>query len=941
MNRYRIFVLGLCKLVLLFVLAGCSDGASVGSKVTGADPGVLEAPIAFVRRPIALDEDGDERQSDLREPLFFVAGGDLFIRSNSTVTASEINVTAGVTAGQGDVKDLQPSFDGRKLLFSLRLFDPNPNDDDTPTWDIYEYDLETGELRRIIADELTAGQGDDIDPAYLPDGRIVFSSNRQRQSGEVLTNEGKPRFRALEERERTQALVLHVMNDDGSEIHQISFNPSHDLDPVILTHTFPGQILYTRWDNAANRDSMHLYRMPPDGTDVQVHYGVHSHASGVNNTGENDVTIQFTEAQEMEDGRLAVIARPYANTYDGGDIVIIDAENFANNYQPVASMSGLAGPAQQSATINPVSTEAVGREISPGGRYRSVYPLWDGSNRLLISKSTCEIEVQEAAGTGSEPVRRPCIEPYLSEPNIREVLPVYSLWLYDLDEHVQKVIVRAEEGMVISDIVALQSRVTPDIIFDKSIGELDAGWRDQGLGAIHIQSVYDFGDGGFSGCFFNQCTSAAGIDSVSDLADPAKATAEQRPARFVRFVKAVPLADDDDPDLADAPNLARAAFGPQRNQAMREIIGYAPVEPDGSVKVKVPANVPLAISVLDNMGRRLSPRHLNWFQVRPGDTMECTGCHTTDTRNDATPNIHHRRDAEPGSINAGIPATGVFPNTLIPGTSDAYWGNLGETMAAVRFRLANNEPEANVDLVYEDYWTDTSVRPADTAFSFEYGQLDTALPTPATAGCDPWSFKCRIIINYPQHIHPLWSLPRSVDLDGDMVEDDATCTTCHANSDGVVDMVPAGQLDLGDGVSDLDSRHFKSYRELITGDQEQELDEQGTLQNVQIEVAQDNDNDGQQDTDEDGMLLFVMIDDPDARVAPTMSANGARASFFIEKMTETELDARRDLNTAESTPEYVDHSAMMTGHELKLISEWLDIGAQYFNNPFDPAVPLN
>ena len=32
---------------------------------------------------------------------------------------------------------------------------------------------------------------------------------------------------------------------------------------------------------------------------------------------------------------------------------------------------------------------------------------------------------------------------------------------------------------------------------------------------------------------------------------------------------------------------------------MREILGYAPVEPDGSVKVKIPANVAFAISVLD------------------------------------------------------------------------------------------------------------------------------------------------------------------------------------------------------------------------------------------------------------------------------------------------------------------------------------------------------
>ena len=29
------------------------------------------------------------------------------------------------------------------------------------------------------------------------------------------------------------------------------------------------------------------------------------------------------------------------------------------------------------------------------------------------------------------------------------------------------------------------------------------------------------------------------------------------------------------------------------------------------------------------------------------------------------------------------------------------------------------------------------------------------------------------------------------------------------------------------------------------------------------------------------------------------------------------------------------HEAYLTDHELRLISEWLDIGGQYFNNPFD------
>jgi hypothetical protein len=35
------------------------------------------------------------------------------------------------------------------------------------------------------------------------------------------------------------------------------------------------------------------------------------------------------------------------------------------------------------------------------------------------------------------------------------------------------------------------------------------------------------------------------------------------------------------------------------------------------------------------------------------------------------------------------------------------------------------------------------------------------------------------------------------------------------------------------------------------------------------------------------------------------------------------------------------HAGYLTPAELRLISEWVDLGAQYFNNPFDPTVPLN
>ncbi|MDJ0831973.1 MAG: hypothetical protein QNJ69_00525 [Gammaproteobacteria bacterium] len=925
----------------------CSDPITdAGSTANGPDPGVLEAPIAYVKRPIPVDEDDEEIESDLREPLFFGEGGDVYIRSNSTVTATEINITSAVTGGQGDVKDLKPSFDGKKLLFTLRLFDPNPNDDDTPSWNIYEYDLENDVLRRIIQNELTAEAGDDIAPSYLPDGRIIFSSNRQRQSSEILTNEGKPRFKALDEDEDTPAMTLHIMNDDGGELQQVSFNQSHDLDPTILTNNFSGEVLFTRWDNAGGNNGMHLYKMTPDGTDVQVLYGVHSHNTGATNDGNNNATIQFSQAEEMEDGRILVIARPYSNTFGGGDIVLIDIENYLNNTQPVDSLSSSQGPAQASATINQISTRGSNNEFSLGGRYSAAWPLWDGSNRLLVSKSTCELDINDE--------HFPCIEPHLSDPNAVEASPEYNLWLYDMDDHAEKIILLGEDGMVFTDVVAIQSRaVTPTIIPAKTIGELDVGWRDDGIGAIHIRSVYDFGNGSFNGCFLNDCTSATGISSVTELGDPANADAAERPARFVRFVKPVSLPDEDDPDLGNlAPDLAREAFGPQRNQDMREIVGYAPVEPDGSVKVKLPANIPLAISVLDSMGRRIGPRHQNWFTVRPGDTLECTGCHTETTQNGAIPFAHHRRDAEAASINSGLQNLS-FGNTQIPGTVDEYWGNMGETMAEARFRLAETsippmgalvsaiEPQVTMNLVYEDYWTDPTVRTPDTAFSYEYANLTTTMPfrnPSVAANCqdpDDWDFTCRAVINYEQHIHPLWSAPRGV-ADAD------TCTNCHNDTDEVlmVAMVPAAQLDLSDGGSDQNNGiQYKSYRELFASDAGQIVDMDGNLVNDTIQVPVDADGDGIQDVDVNGDPIFDTIDNPNAATTPVMSGNSARASYFVQKMSSA--TATRNASLGPGDAGYIDHSGFMSGDELRLIIEWLDIGAQYFNDPFDPAVPMN
>ena len=113
---------------------------------------------------------------------------------------------------------------------------------------------------------------------------------------------------------------------------------------------------------------------------------------------------------------------------------------------------------------------------------------------------------------------------------------------------------------------------------------------------------------------------------------------------------------------------------------MREILGYAPVQPDGSVRIQVPAQVPFTIDVLDANARRITTRHTSWMQVQPGETKTCTGCHTSG--NLTTPS--HGRAGLTVPVNKGAPTTGA----PFPGTSSSLFANQGETMAQTLERIS-------------------------------------------------------------------------------------------------------------------------------------------------------------------------------------------------------------------------------------------------------------
>src|SRR5450432_2245400 len=519
--------LTLAGLVLpVLLMAGCQGGVSGHAPglagVQTQDPGTLNFPLAYVKRPAPASTPNAD--IDARDLITSTTGGDLYIRDQASPGSLETNVTTSITKGMGDVRDLDVSPDGKKLVFSLRLpLNPNkPNTDvSQPTWKIYEYDEKAKTVTQLTNDNTTAGH--DVGAHYLPDGRIVFASTRQSATQALLIDEGRPQYPAQTDNRKQSIFLLHVMNADGTGIHQISFNTNHDFAPSVLAN---GQIVFSRYESI-NGDQISLYRTNPDGTGLELYYGENSHATGANAAGTNTNVIQFLSARERTDGKLTAIVRPFLGTQQGGDIVQIDAANFVEMNQP-ATPKGAAGTAQTSATTLGVTTDA--DMPSMGGRFASAYPLYDGSNRMLVSWSPCLV----LDSTVTPPTTSVCTNSNTAGANVQLAPPQYTIWIYDLSAGTSSPVLAAETATVIEEPVIMQARVPvptfiPDVVPTGAAATL-ANNSNGGLGLLVIRSVYDF-----DGVDMVSAETNAKVANIAALADPKVTTADERPARFVRI----------------------------------------------------------------------------------------------------------------------------------------------------------------------------------------------------------------------------------------------------------------------------------------------------------------------------------------------------------------------------------------------------------------------
>jgi hypothetical protein len=858
-------------------MAACgsgNDGASSASTVTVTG----DVPIAYAKRSNTISANPTNGAPS-------APGGDLMIREKSSVSAVEHNITASFTQGTGDASNPDVSYDGKKIIFSMRCPTSNTGKIDgvtacTGRWNIWEYDMTTGGLAGGTLRRLTSSSNaDDVDPTYLPAGKgFVFTSNRQTTSS-INQALGKTYF-ALDEYERERVFNLHTMDATGKSITQISVNQSHDRSPVVRPN---GDIMFSRWDHVGGRNHFKIFRIRPDGTDLFVLYGAHSPGNSFLHPRDMDPNGKYK-------GFVTSDLMPLSRTHEGGGLVMIDAANYSENNTPAnAGVPPQGG--QKQMTLQELNIDG---GISQYGRVTSPYPLWDGTDRVLVGYTPCEVSrkgvtVACATLTADEKTRLADDNRLVADEQADElqanVRPTYAIYMFDPTKQTFLIVAAPPAGFMYTHPVAIQARAEPSAA---QATQIDAALAAQNLGLLEVRSVYDTdGLGRMGDAVLTAADLAAGCTTaiakttptdpldtraqVADLVrmkDPSSPAYVCGPARFIRAVRAIAP--------PQGMTGTRGAIG-ETEFEMQQILGYAPIEPDGSFKLQVPADTPIALAVVDTQGRAFQT-HTNWIQVRPGERRTCDGCHSP------------RRG---GALNSGAVVNSVSAS-LLPAMGNAHLS--GETMAATRTRLDPTALKLVADLLSADVWADTS-KPgvtARTSIAIRYtgnalaaDDLTTAVPTNG-------------IINYPEHIQPLWSRSRGTN----------TCTTCHND--------PA-KLDLG-GTRGGTGR-LVSYDELMLGDPV--LDAVTGLPRTRIEEG-------------------VVVIERGPALVDTAASEGealglARKSRLVEILFGQSLMAGTATRTAHPNPPATapDHATMLNRAEKRLIAEWMDLGSKYYNDPFD------
>jgi len=200
-------------------------------------------------------------------------GGGLFVIENVlSGTPTERNVLASSTCANGPHQGkklegggfLSPdlSYDGKQILFAYTDIGTFKTWTETSVFHVFKVNVDGTGLT-----QLTQGAHNDFDPTWLPDGRIVFISDRRGGYGRC-----HPRT--------VPVYTLFVMNADGTGVEPLSYHETNEWHPSVDNN---GQIVYTRWDyvDRGSNQVHHPWITTPDGLDPRATVGNYAYHGNI------------------------------------------------------------------------------------------------------------------------------------------------------------------------------------------------------------------------------------------------------------------------------------------------------------------------------------------------------------------------------------------------------------------------------------------------------------------------------------------------------------------------------------------------------------------------------------------------------------------------------------------------------------------------------------
>jgi hypothetical protein len=283
--------------------------------------------------------------------------------------------------GPGNVHGIDLSFDGRRIVFAYA----RAKSDEPPAgWTVrqntirlhqsedllhlYEMNVDGSNLR-----QLTSGPWSDLNPCYLPGGRIAFES--ERCGFELQCNE-------LDKDEPTTNLF--TMQADGTDIRRLSVTKDGDWYPRVL---HDGRIIYSHWEyHERDWSLMHpLWVVAPDGTGANAFFKQHLNLPA---------TLTVPRAVPRSHKVLAIATGHH--TLAAGPVVLLDQRAGLNTSRAIERLTGPARWPEYNKGPVPGPSPA-GWQAAPGdGWYMDPWPL---DERYYLA-SYCDGAMTEEAGYG-------------------------------------------------------------------------------------------------------------------------------------------------------------------------------------------------------------------------------------------------------------------------------------------------------------------------------------------------------------------------------------------------------------------------------------------------------------------------------------------------------------------------------------------------------------